>query len=439
MRWPAFCGILIVILALGGALARSPVAGRGTNDCREGLQNGDMEADGGWVFPVTAATGGYSTDVAYSPVRSARLGITTAANVMATSSMRQTITLPAEGHMVLSWYAYPLSRPRDGADLQMVSLFNASATAEWRRLWSDVRDDEAWLYCRYDISSFRGQTITVYFGVRNNGLNGKTAMYVDDVSLQICSQPPVVVEGCVLATPATTPTPSPTNTPTPAPTATPTATFTPATSPTPSPTATRTASPTPTPTATPTPHPTATPTPSPTPGPLCQQLVRNPEFEEGNNGYAGWHQNLLLTSTFTDTLGIGRTAAWFGGAQAATHVLYQDIAIPADAATAQLSYLWALNPPTFDAPLAAGEALTLTLRRPDDTLLADLQVIDGRSERRRWRKTTLDMSSFAGQTVRFHALAQTETTTTSWYLDRVLLFTCALDRPLFLPLYRRLR
>lgn len=423
MRWPAFCGILIVILALAGTLARPPAGGREANDCREALQNGDMEADGGWIFPVTAATGGYSTDVAHSPVRSARLGITTAANVMATSSMRQTITLPAEGHMVLSWYAYPLSRPRDGADLQMASLFNANATAELRRLWSDVRDDEMWLRCQYDISSFRGQTVTVYFGVRNNGLNGKTAMYVDDVSLQVCSQPPVIVEGCAVSvtpTPTATPTPSPTDTPTPTPSPTPSLTITP------------------TPTTTATPRPTATPTPSPTPGPLCRQLIRNPEFEEGD-GYAGWHQNLLLTSTFTDTLGIGRTAAWFGGAEVVTHALYQDITIPADTTTAQLSYLWALNPPTFDAPLAPGEALTLTLRRPDDTVLADLQVIDGRSERRRWRKTTLDLSSFVGQTVRFHALAQTEATTTSWYLDRVLLFTCELDRPLFLPLYRRLR
>lgn len=421
MRWPAFCGILIVILAAGGALARPPVDGRGTNDCQEWLQNGDMEADGGWVFPVTAATGGYSTDVAHSPTRSARLGITTGANVMATSSMRQTVTLPTEGHMVLSWYAYPLSRPRDGADLQLAGLFNAHATAELRRLWSEVRDDETWLYCQYDISSFRGQTVTVYFGVRNNGLNGKTAMYVDDVSLRVCPQAPVISEGCLRPvtpvpspTPTTTPTPSPRHTATPSPTTTPT------------------------PTKTPTPFPTATPTPSPTPGPLCQQLIRNPEFEEGD-GYAGWHQNLLLTSTFTDTLGIGRTAAWFGGAEAVTHVLYQDITIPAETTTAQLSYLWALNPPTFDTPLAPGEALTLTLRRPDDTVLADLQVIDGRSERRRWRKTTLDLSSFVGQTVRFHALAQTEATTTSWYLDRVLLFTCELDRPLFLPMYRRLR
>jgi hypothetical protein len=418
MRWSALCGILIVIITLGGALARPLANGRGANDCREWLQNGDMEGDGGWVFPVTAATGGYSTDVAYSPVRSARLGITTGANVMATSSMRQTVTLPSEGHMVLSWYAYPLSRPRDGTDLQMASLFNAGATAELRRLWSDVREDAAWLRCRYDISSFRGQTITVYFGVRNNGLNGKTAMYVDDVSLQVCPQPPAVEEGCTLSI---TPTPSPT----------PTATAT--LSPTPSPTSTSS------PTPTPIPRPTSTPTPSPTPGPLCRQLVRNPEFTEGSNGYAGWHQNLLLTSTFTDTLGIGRTAAWFGGTEAATHFLYQDIAIPADATTAQLSYLWALNPPTFNTPLAPGEALTLTLRRPDDEMLALLQVIDGQSERRRWRQATIDLSSFAGQTVRLHALAQTEITTTSWYLDRVLVFTCELDRPLFLPLYHRLR
>jgi hypothetical protein len=423
MRWSLIAGWFILVFLLGGVSAHPSVPAGGDNDCREWLQNGDMEGDTGWIFPVTAATGGYSTDVAYSPARSARLGLTTGANVTAVSSMRQTVALPSEGHMVLSWYVYPLSRPQDTADRQMASLFNAGATTELRRLWSDLRADEAWLSCSYDISSFRGQTITVYFGVRNNGLNGKTAMYIDDVSLQVCPQLPPSLEACrlVMATP------SPTATPTPSPSATPSPTATP----TPSPSAT------PSPTATPTPSPVATPTPTATPGPLCRQLIRNPEFAEGDDGYAGWQQNLLLTSTFTDTVGIGRTAAWFGGAEAVTHVLYQDVAIPADATAAQLDYLWALNPPTFDAPLAAGEALTLTLRRPDDEVLAVLQVIDGHSERRRWRRTSVDLSSFAGQTVRLHALALTATTTTSWYLDRVLLFTCELDRPLFLPLYRR--
>ncbi len=413
MRWPILGGLFILVFLLGGFGAHPSGPADESNACREWLQNGDMEGDTGWIFPVTAATGGYSTDVAYSPNRSARLGITTGAHVTAMSSMRQTVSLPSEGHMVLSWHVYPLSRPQDTADRQMAALFNADATAELRRLWSDVRADEAWLHCSYDIGGFRGQTITVYFGVRNDGLNGKTAMYVDDVSLQVCPQLPPTLEDCRVVMATATPSPSPT--PTPTPSATPTLP--------------------PSPTATPSPSPT--PTPTATPGPLCRQLVRNPEFAEGDNGYAGWQQNLLLTSTFTDTSGVGRTAAWFGGAEATTHFLYQDVFIPADAETVHLDYLWALNPPTLDTPLAAGEALTLTLRRPDDEVVTILQVIDGHNERRRWRRASVDLSHFAGQTVRLHALALTEATTTSWYLDRILLFTCELDRPLFLPLYRR--
>ncbi len=403
MSIPLLRGLLALAFLILPILGRAPLPGADADDCTELLLNGNMENDQGWEFPLTAVRGGYSTDIYLSPTHSARLGIASGANLNASSSMRQLVHVPSANHLILAWRLYPLSQPLDASDLQLASIFSPSNT-ELRRVWSGVRNDAAWLTCNYDISAFVNRDIFVYFSARNNGSGGATAMYIDDVSLKTCSTPPTTLNDCI----AVTPTPTPTNSPTPSLTSTPT----------------------------PTPTRTTTPTSTPTPGPACQQLIVNPEFDQGG-GYTGWTQNLILTSSFTDLAGATHTGAWFGGATHTAQYLYQDIILPAHAPTAQLTYLWALNPPTLDAPLGSGEALTITLRRPDDTLLSTLQVIGQGSDRRHWRHFTADLSPYRGQIVRLHAQATTSDTTTSWYLDQVRLTTCQLDHSLYLPLLLR--
>src|SRR5581483_2866337 len=92
-----------------------------------------------------------------------------------------------------------------------------------------------WTQRSYDMSSFTGQTVALYFGVHGNGASGyHVGLWVDDVAWS-----------------GGNPTPTPTATPTGKPTATPTAT--------------PTGKPPATPTATPTGKPTATPTPTASP------------------------------------------------------------------------------------------------------------------------------------------------------------------------------
>jgi len=43
-----------------------------------------------------------------------------------------------------------------------------------------------WLYRAYDLRSFRGETVSLLFGAANDGYNGNTALYVDDVYLYYC-------------------------------------------------------------------------------------------------------------------------------------------------------------------------------------------------------------------------------------------------------------
>jgi hypothetical protein len=148
-------------------------------------------------------------------------------------------------------------------------------------------------------------------------------------------------------------------------------------------------------------------------------------------------QNIILTSAFTDLNGETRRGAWFGGVTFSDHYLYQDIAIPADAPAAELSYWWALNPPTLGASLDPAETLAIGLRRPDGGLLRTLQTIGDASERRLWRRADFDLSPYIGQTIRFQAQSTTNDTTTSWYLDDIHLTTCRAAAALYLPLVVR--
>lgn len=426
MRILLFLTLALLLLLSGVRLSTS--AAPAGDDCTELLLNGDMESDQGWEFPVTAATGGYSSDVFHSPGRSARIGITSAANANSFSSLRQAVSVPAGSHLILSWHSYPLSQPPDANDQQSARLLRPDNTVR-RTVWSGLQDAAAWLECSYDVSQYSGQNLKVYFGVRNDGQGGKTALYVDDVHLQLCPGPETTLEGCATPTPSATPAATATPTTQPA-TATPTLTP----SPTPTATATPTTHPaTETPTLTPSPTPAATATPTATP--LCQQLIVNPDFEPP--GYPGWTQNLVLTSTFTDLTGATRRGAWFGGVTFSDHYLYQDIAIPASAPAAHLSYWWALNPPTLDAPLDPSETLTIGLRRPDDTPLATLQTIGDADERRLWRRSDFDLGPYIGQTIRFHAQASTADSAASWYLDDIWLTTCQTAPAVYLPMVVR--
>jgi bacillopeptidase F (M6 metalloprotease family) len=54
-------------------------------------------------------------------------------------------------------------------------------TLLWQR-----SDDQAWTFHKFDLTAYAGQTIKLNFGVYNDGQDGITAMYLDDVSLEIC-------------------------------------------------------------------------------------------------------------------------------------------------------------------------------------------------------------------------------------------------------------
>ena len=120
------------------------------------------------------------------------------------------------------------SRSPDLGDAQSVAI-NDENGQELEPLLSMRSNTMIWDYIEFNLIGYAGRTIELYFGVYNNGSDGITAMYVDEVSLTSCpgqmppeSPSPATPEGePIPATPPVdTPTPevsqnNPTNTATP--------------------------------------------------------------------------------------------------------------------------------------------------------------------------------------------------------------------------------
>lgn len=192
--------LLVMALALvvfaGSALAApgtgpqpGPQAGNraAAITCTNQLVNSDMEANTGWLFGESAVPGAYSTAQFVSPSRSVRLGITSGANVNSYSSMRQQVAVPAGGQLRLSVQVYPISQPVDAGDRQEILIMDPVSSATLRQVWRYIGNNAVWMPLQFDLSEFLGRTIVVYINVYNNGTGGITAMFVDNVTLEVCN------------------------------------------------------------------------------------------------------------------------------------------------------------------------------------------------------------------------------------------------------------
>ena len=77
-----------------------------------------------------------------------------------------------------------LDRAQLADDTQMVLLFDSSGRQHvllFQREWYSE-----WRRHEIDLTPFRGQAVTLYFGVFNNGTGGVTGMYVDEAAVRYC-------------------------------------------------------------------------------------------------------------------------------------------------------------------------------------------------------------------------------------------------------------
>ncbi len=180
--------------------------------CFEWIVNGACELSTVWDFPATPINAAYSTEQAHSPTRSIRAGLTTVGNKMGYSSARQRITLPSTiVTATLEFWLYTISTEvqatpfePDGlglpvalaGDVQYALLLDDQGGIIERLLWTHTNSRQ-WQAYHFDLSADIGQSFWLLFGVYNDGLGGKTGMYIDDVSLRGCrplSTPPDLVQ-----------------------------------------------------------------------------------------------------------------------------------------------------------------------------------------------------------------------------------------------------
>ena len=216
-------------------IAVPKTSGRRTMDASGNLADGGFESGGytDWqqCGSVNASIGTWRP---HTGKYSQKDGNVSTPEINGYAGLCQQITVPSNGKITFwlyqgtnetsTYYAYQEADLLDSSGNVLDNLYTSAATTG------------GWVQKTYDVSSYAGQTVWLYFGVYADGYsNGYIYQYVDDVAWAGSS----------------TPTPAPTPTPTAKPTATPTAGPTQTPAPTPTPNSTPTPSGGPTPIATP--------------------------------------------------------------------------------------------------------------------------------------------------------------------------------------------
>lgn len=169
-----------------------------------------------WVTPATAYTAARTYSYAHTGLRSMRTGIPleTTHDVLSYSEAQQQVTIPVGTTIAnLSVWLWPqteepytpskpLAAPDPnkpasdqplGDDVQYIIVYDPAAVAPdpvYRYLlWEKASQNHKWINRQYDLSMYAGKTVTLVFGVYNDGdgYSGRTVMYVDDVVLEACT------------------------------------------------------------------------------------------------------------------------------------------------------------------------------------------------------------------------------------------------------------
>ena len=182
----------------------------------------------------------------------------------------------------------------------------------------------------------------------------------------------------------------------------------------------------PTPEPSPTAKPRAKPTPTPAAATGCTELVANTGFEAKKP--APWVQQTsadieLVTNDFPHT---GQQSAWLGGTDEESYqYLYQQIKLPATAKSLTLTYWHYLHEELVKSK-AKEAAFGVLLTDTNDDVLETLEEFSSAEADDEWRQSSLDLSKFAGKTVRLaFASAMVRNNVSSFFVDDVSVQACA--------------
>lgn len=179
--------INVIGTGFGGVVENTTVTLTVTTASSNLIQNGGFETGNftGWL------TGGgvapkVSTAEAHSGSYSALLGQTSKPEVDGNSYIYQTITIPGSANKVtLNFYYWPGTNDTIEYAYQecLVQNTSGSTLATVLKVASNAR---GWKEVTYDLTSYKGETIRLYFAAHGNGYSPDYVyMYLDDVSVMV--------------------------------------------------------------------------------------------------------------------------------------------------------------------------------------------------------------------------------------------------------------
>ena len=178
--------------------------------CVDLLQNGGFE--GGWppwIVPYNPILPQIVTSPVFTGYYSAQFGSQTQ-NASSYSSARQWVTVPwTHPRVVLQFWAYTWAQSLSGDDRQQAVLLAPGDTV-MSVPWKVLQNQQSWQPHSFELIGLAGQTFAVYFNVINDGVGGRTAMFVDDARLWACSggaNPPPLPVAVPLPAPMAAPPP----------------------------------------------------------------------------------------------------------------------------------------------------------------------------------------------------------------------------------------
>ena len=154
--------------------------------CENIIVNGDFESDTAWVLSAGLIPANYSTEQTHKGQFAVRLG-TTEQNLAGHSTVNHKVRLPenATSATLTFWY-YPISQDLVGGDQQGALIYDGSFIFVRQQLFKDLSNEQKWVRQVADLSAYIGEEINLHFFVINDGDPVGTAMYLDDVSLDVC-------------------------------------------------------------------------------------------------------------------------------------------------------------------------------------------------------------------------------------------------------------
>ncbi len=99
------------------------------------------------------------------------------------SSIYRSLTLPRGGTIRLELWLYPIAE-ESGGDLQYIILKDANGLSH--TLFSGLGNAQQWEAMSFDLSTYGGQSVMLYIGVKNDGDNATSAIYIDDITVSQC-------------------------------------------------------------------------------------------------------------------------------------------------------------------------------------------------------------------------------------------------------------